>query len=448
MTQSVKAYPFLGSNQEEFIQSLKNSVVPVPIIFATQTQTCKQLANQLARYFQSGQIKAKIIDVAALTPEDLAGPFFVYLTCTFFMGDHPKSALQFVGKLRENDPVWAEAIKSKYFSVFGIGSLKYKLFCKASDELDAKFTELGANRVMRVSRVDRNVPQGYEPQFQEWMKDLLDNMGIDKVEESQSLYETKVQSKYPFIAPPKNYFWCKLLERKQLSDNVVDGIQHYYKFELPATNPYKAGQHIAIMPRNHRQVMNQVFQNKIIYLDDECKQLAEPEQLVKMNVLAQEGSNLPLSNDFYSVWDLIAQYTDLHSMVNQNVLALLAQFARDENQQKELKMLGDTAHSDLFQKKFVQTPSKIGDLFQSYNSLKIPLHRFLEIVPPMRHRLYSIASSPKLIGNQFLELIVTDVQWDGINVKTGETVQQRGLCTGFLYELSGQLQWWALEMLF
>lgn len=70
-----------------------------------------------------------------------------------------------MGKLRENDPVWAEAIKSKYFSVFGIGSLKYKLFCKASDELDAKFTELGANRVMRVSRVDRNVPQGYEPQF-------------------------------------------------------------------------------------------------------------------------------------------------------------------------------------------------------------------------------------------------------------------------------------------
>lgn len=41
----------------------------------------------------------------------------------------------------------------------------------------------------------------------------------------------------------------------------------------------------------------------------------------------------------------------------------------------------------------------IADIFRIYPSIKLPLHRFLEIVPPMRHRLYSIASSPKLIGS-------------------------------------------------
>jgi len=49
-----------------------------------------------------------------------------------------------------------------------------------------------------------------------------------------------------------------------------------------------------------------------------------------------------LSNDFYSVWDLIAQYTDLHAMVNQNVLGLLSNYATKEDQKKELKLLGDT----------------------------------------------------------------------------------------------------------
>ena len=79
---------------------------------------------------------------------------------------------------------------------------------------------------------------------------------------------------------------------------------------------YRAGQHIAIMPRNHRDVMNKLFSNGILYLDEECTLPAEPEQLIKINILAPEGSNLPLSDDLYSVWDLVAQYTDLHAMVN------------------------------------------------------------------------------------------------------------------------------------
>ena len=83
------------------------------------------------------------------------------------------------------------------------------------------------------------------------------------------------------------------------------------------------------MPRNHREVMNKLFKNKILYLDEECAQPAEPEQLIKIDVLAAEGTNLPLSDDLYSVWDLVAQYTDLHAMVNQNCVSNLAPYARD-----------------------------------------------------------------------------------------------------------------------
>lgn len=185
--------------------------------------------------------------------------------------------------------------------------------------------------------------------------------------------------------------------------------------------------------------MNELFKNRIIYLDDKCTMVAEPEFHVKMNVLQTEGSNLPLSNDFYSVWDLIAQYTDLHAMVNQNVLSLLANYATKDDQKKELKLLGDTKNQEAFQEKFTKQSTMISDIFRIYSSIRIPLHRFLEVVPPMSHRLYSIASSPKLIGAQSLELIITDVEWSGVDPKTGAAKKQKGLCTGFLYELSGFL---------
>lgn len=94
--------------------------------------------------------------------------------------------------------------------------------------------------------------------------------------------------------------------------------------------------------------MNRLFQNKILYLDEKCTLLAEPEQLIKIDVLASEGTNLPLSDDLYSVWDLVAQYTDLHAMVNQNCVSNLASYATDPEERKELQELGNVENCLVF----------------------------------------------------------------------------------------------------
>lgn len=73
------------------------------------------------------------------------------------------------------------------------------------------------------------------------MQETLENMGIGGIEDNSAVFETQMRSRYPYVQPPKSYFWARLIERKQLSDNVVDGVQHYYKFELPANHTYKAG---------------------------------------------------------------------------------------------------------------------------------------------------------------------------------------------------------------
>lgn len=81
------------------------------------------------------------------------------------MGEHPKAVVPFITKIRANDAEWAAVIKNKQYAVFGIGSTKYKLFCRASEEIDAKFAEFGGKRVMAAAKVDRNLPEGHDPQF-------------------------------------------------------------------------------------------------------------------------------------------------------------------------------------------------------------------------------------------------------------------------------------------
>lgn len=220
-------YQLLVEDPGEFRRQLVCLSDPVPVVFATQTQTCRELAAQVVRYLSLGGVKAQTIDVKDFRQEHCKAPLLIYLTCTFFIGDHPRAATNFVRELKAKQ--WT-VLRGKYFAVFGIGSLKYKLFCKASAEIDHLLEQNGGVRMMAASQVDRNAPQGYEPQFQEWLKDLLDNCGITKIDDSQAIYATKVQSRYPYISPPKGYKWIRLVERRQLSDQIIDGVQHYYKF--------------------------------------------------------------------------------------------------------------------------------------------------------------------------------------------------------------------------
>ena len=174
-------YQLLVKDPWEFWRQLAHLSDPVPVVFATQTQTCKELAAQVVRYLSLGGVKAQTISVSDFKQDQCQAPLLVYLTCTFFMGDHPKPASNFVCELREKK--W-KVLKGKYFAVFGIGSMKYKLFCKASAEVDKLLEQNGGIRIMAASQVDWNAPQGYEPQFQEWLKDLLDNCGIQKIDDS------------------------------------------------------------------------------------------------------------------------------------------------------------------------------------------------------------------------------------------------------------------------
>ena len=64
--------------------------------------------------------------------------------------------------MRNGDPELQKALKGKYYCVFGIGSSKYKLFCKACTEIDELFEKNGAIRIMNPAKVDRQLPEGYD----------------------------------------------------------------------------------------------------------------------------------------------------------------------------------------------------------------------------------------------------------------------------------------------
>lgn len=202
---SSATYQLLCPDKDALVSSVKSDPEPVTIIYATQTNTCKQFANTVYRYITQADRKAKVFNVAEVQPADVKSKLVVYLTCTFFNGEHPKPAQPFVNQIRAKEQAWVDAIKGKYFAVFGIGSTKYEKFCIASDEVDRIFEEFGGVRVQNVSRVDRNLPQGHIPQFMDWLDCLLQNTGIPKVEVSVPVYSCELASKCPVTAPPVGY---------------------------------------------------------------------------------------------------------------------------------------------------------------------------------------------------------------------------------------------------
>lgn len=86
---------------------------------------------------------------------------------------------------------------------------------------------------------------------------------------------------------------------------MVDGIQVYYKFIVPK-NSYKAGQHLAILPRNFKAVVAKIFNARVLYVDDQCTVAVEPDNQIKVTVDNKEAANLPVCRDAMSAWDLVA----------------------------------------------------------------------------------------------------------------------------------------------
>jgi sulfite reductase (NADPH) flavoprotein alpha-component len=162
-----------------FIAGLANGVptapsnvapaLPVLVLYASQSGTAEGLAHALsdklkAAAFANGS-PAEVRVACLNTFKDIAWASektILMLTSTWGDGDMPDNGVAFWEWLKSPE---APALAHASYAVLGLGDKTYTRYCQAGKNLDSRFAELGAKRLLPLCECDTD----YEAKTEEWM---------------------------------------------------------------------------------------------------------------------------------------------------------------------------------------------------------------------------------------------------------------------------------------
>lgn len=153
------------------------------------------------------------------------------------------------------------------------------------------------------------------------------------------------------------------------------------------------------------------------------KMKLDPEQVVCIDEIAPPAEDGMVA--LTTAEKLFLQYLDIFGRPTREFLKKLAPFAYDVEEKVAIAQLTLDRKMEEFQERTARALT-FADYFVEFPSLRVPLEKFVELVPTIKQRVYSICSSSDYHPGK-CQLLVVREDW---NAKGGDL--KFGLCSSFL----------------
>ncbi|KAF9181546.1 hypothetical protein BGZ51_005384 [Haplosporangium sp. Z 767] len=132
--------------------------------------------------------------------------------------------------------------------------------------------------------------------------------------------------------------------------------------------------------------------------------------------------------------DIFRYSVDLNTAPKKANIRLYADHATDLTEKQQLMFMASKQGTDVFNAFRSQGPTFL-DILHTFPSVKIPVARVIETLPPLQPRYYSITSSPMARNGHRRWSCAFNV----VTYESPEGVHRRGVCTPWLDELTGKV---------
>ncbi|WP_185863029.1 diflavin oxidoreductase [Blattabacterium cuenoti] len=256
-------------------------------------------------------------------------------------------------------------LKNMKYSVLALGDKSYTYFCKAGDDIDKRLYDIGAMRIVPLHKCDVN----YEDQANIWFSEIV------------NFFKKK---KYENI---NHKIYGKISNNIILNEKGTDKEIHHIEIRIPNKVQYLPGDSIGVFPENPSNEVD----NIIKYLKQNRKEEFEEykEKNNMFNFFKRKKNILFLSENFIKKYSFLSEKKNISLDKKWKLIDLLIEF-----------------------------PMKN----------KFYLKDLMEIIEPIKPRLYSISSSPTAHGG-IIHITVSRHSFQF----NGETVY--GHCSDFLSKL-------------
>lgn len=281
-------------------------MVPLTILYGTQTGTAEGLAKKAAKEAGRRGFAATVLDMAATDLAKLAGEKnLLVITSTYGDGEPPDSGKELHSALKADD---APSMAGVNFSVCGLGDTNYTLFCQCGIDFDAFLEKRGAKRVS--ARVDCDLD--YDEPFAKWLDTSLTALSAvsgsgapspteavakqpDNTSENESMATGTYTRKNPFPAPVTDIYCLN-------GEGSAKEVNHIVLSLEGSDLTYDAGDALGVLPHNDPGLVEEIL--KTLGFDGEEA------------VSSPDGHEVPLRRALTEFYDLGPINKKLEALLN------------------------------------------------------------------------------------------------------------------------------------
>lgn len=454
------------------------------VYFGSQTGTAESFANQLAREGEKKGFHVKVNNLEDITGDvvefltkassrDICGRNrAIFLMATYGEGEPTDNAVTFIRTLKAmvskmsdiEDPSSSEEKKidndeidtlqspglrlgNLDFAVFGLGNKQYEHFNAMGKFLDGTMEKIGAYRILQLGLGDDD--NDLEGDFETWKEKQLWPTLISRYlsEQPKAIMSTndepqlEVAFSVEYINGPfkpdtvsldevplssKAYFSSvvsPILGKRELRSPADGGSTLHVEIDIRNSSiEYETADNLGVLPVNDKSIV-EATANALQYdLDAIFKLVPKP---------GHESKYKSIFPTPCTVRDLLEKYCDLTSAPRRSELKLLSHFAKDPISKNALLRMASKEGKDEYRDKILDAHVGIADIVTRLcPSIQIPLNYFIDIVPRLQPRYYTISSSssvhPKSI--HITVSVLNSSRKDGTILK--------GVCSNYLSNLS------------
>ncbi|MGA9333073.1 MAG: assimilatory sulfite reductase (NADPH) flavoprotein subunit [Rudaea sp.] len=334
------------------------------ILVGSQTGNARHLAETLTQRVDSVGLSVRLVPTDEYSLRELKSERLLYvLISTQGDGDPPDGARDFVESLLGNRAPRLDQLK---FGVLGLGDSSYQKFCSVGIAVDARLSELGATRLLARADADIDIDSVAQPWLQQAFahaREALQSPGVSatvtplRPPRTTPLWDRN----HPFAAP--------VLANQRITGSGSDrDVRHIELSLLDSGLSYEPGDAIGIWPRNPDALVHEIVAR--LGLNPDCPAKLAGESRSLRDWLLDKREITRLARPFLAAHAQRARHGELDAIIadSQTLARLLADY-------------------------------QIVDVLHRFPA-DWTAQDFVDALRPMTPRLYSVASSQKVVDDE------------------------------------------------
>lgn len=367
------------------------------ILYGSNTGTCQSLAQSIAVEASQRGYTTTVHDLDTAVehvPKD-PNTTTVIITASY-EGQPPDNAARFIAWLERVEA--KDAFAGSRFAVFGCGHVDWaSTYQRIPTLVDTLLEEHGATRVAERGVSDASQRDMFGD-FAKWTENVLwkalrsaedaaatNGDGSEDKKVRVPTMDLEISTEQRATHLQQNLFWAKVTAARQLTEPGQPEKRHI-EFQLPSDMTYHTGDYLAVLPLNPDADVRRVIQRFRLPWD------------VVVTIKRGGPTTLPTDTPI-ALAELLRGYVELALPATRKDIEVLRELAEHgeggDQSRAEAKRLGVLLDDPAaFATTVIEHRTSLLDLLEQNPSVGLPLASFLVMLPPLRARHYSIASSP------------------------------------------------------